>query len=362
MKPAEGDIFIDKLYTICECLFSSVKSVCYKVKDDAGTYYILKELFPIETEMFSAGRNKFNCPAVAEEFNSFINTSYTEDLAHNEADLFTEFYADDNAQNNEPYAFNATYLNVQKNNNTKARYILIDTVRGCDMKAYRSKIIEDDDFLEKTIEIMISACSSLEAVHNRKMLHLDIKPGNLYVVDLVEHPFVKTIDLGSSIHLGEDISDAELKQMGKMTSSKGYSSPKLKEIDSLRIRDVNIEEIRTLAGKLDARDDIFSLIMTFVYMLLGKTCVDTDEFYQIYAKQKSGPAYSSFILEILQKGFRGEYASIEAVKHDFKQLLNIIKGKGYHPEILKKMAGNKICNDSTDINNNLIDKLHIIEL
>lgn len=360
MLPAENAIIIDKEYTICECIFSGVKSICYKVMDENGKYYILKELFSTEVGFFSQKRNQYNCPVVAEEYEKYIDDYHNKKMVSDESNLFDEFYADDEVENNEPYAFGTRLLNATSDNNTKARYLLIDTVRGCDMNDYRRKIRQGADFLKKLVEIMISACSALKSVHNRRILHLDIKPSNLYVVDLEEHPFVKILDFGSSIKMDNEISDDELMKMGKITTSYGYQSPNIKKIEEMRNCSCDISEIRVAAKSLNAKDDIFSLIMTFAYMLIGTTCSDIDVFISYYNDNNLNSVYLGFISEIVKKGLREKYDTVAAVKLDFERLYDIINGKGYHPEVLKRMVRKRI--DSLEINDRFINNLYIKEI
>jgi serine/threonine protein kinase len=130
-------------------------------------------------------------------------------------------------------------------------YVVMDYLRGKSL----DKLIEDDGplDLERFARISVQVCSALDHAHKKGIVHRDVKPGNIVLMD-EEMDFVKVVDFGLA-KLGDD--GRKLTNSGELWGSPPYISP---------------EQCMGKSG--DARSDIYSFGAVMYEMLTGK-----DPFY-----------------------------------------------------------------------------------
>ncbi len=104
--------------------------------------------------------------------------------------------------------------------------------------------------------VVRQAAGSLREAHCQGMIHRDVKPHNLMLVERGDRAhFVKVIDFGIAKALRADVTlQQSLTATGMMIGSPAYMAP---------------EQIR--AGEMDGRSDQYALAMTTYYMLTGRT-------------------------------------------------------------------------------------------
>ncbi len=126
-------------------------------------------------------------------------------------------------------------------------YVVMDYLRGKSLDA----LIKDDGplELERFARICVQVCSALDHAHKKGIVHRDIKPGNIVLMD-EEMDFVKVVDFGLA-KLGDD--GRKLTNSGELWGSPPYISP---------------EQCMGKTG--DARSDIYSFGTVMFEMLTGK--------------------------------------------------------------------------------------------
>lgn len=104
----------------------------------------------------------------------------------------------------------------------------------------------------QTVHIASQVCRSLNEAHSSNIVHRDIKPDNIFLIEVDNDPnFVKVLDFGiAKIVRGED--NVELTGTGRIIGTPKYMSP---------------EQI--LAEPVDHRSDIYSLACIVFEMLCG---------------------------------------------------------------------------------------------
>lgn len=141
-------------------------------------------------------------------------------------------------------------------------YLVMDYLEGISL----ADIIKADGQIsvERGVKIFLQVCDALEHAHNQKLVHRDLKPGNVMLInndDLRDH--VKVVDFGVSKIMGSDEAQ-RLTQTGEICGSPVYMSPEQCE-----------------GKKLDPRSDIYSMgvlmyeSLTGELPLMGKTMVET---------------------------------------------------------------------------------------
>ena len=109
--------------------------------------------------------------------------------------------------------------------------------------------------VEQAVEITIGICEGLARLHNKGIIHRDIKAENILVT--ADHR-PKVIDFGIA-HVPEAVGGLGLTQAGFQPSTLLFSSP---------------EQVQ--GEKIDARSDVYQVGELLYYMLLGQHYIDID--------------------------------------------------------------------------------------
>jgi len=120
----------------------------------------------------------------------------------------------------------------------------------------------------KAVKIIRQACSALAAVHHAGVIHRDLKPDNLFLVDREGEPdFVKVLDFG----IAQVLDDAEAlltTRTGEVVGTPAYMAPE-----------------QTMAGPLDGRADIYALGTVLYVLLQGRFPHDATQPEQLLAQK-----------------------------------------------------------------------------
>ncbi|MBP9886782.1 MAG: AAA family ATPase [Leptospiraceae bacterium] len=171
-------------------------------------------------------------------------------------------------------------------------------------------------------KIAKSTISALEKIHERKIIHKDLKPSNiLYNPSSGD---IEIIDFASSVEIESEFAHLELK--GNMEGNLSYISP---------------EQTGRVNRLIDYRSDYYSLGATFYHLLTGKppfTATDPmDMVYSHVAKEPLSPSeinssipkeLSLIILKLLAKNPDWRYQSSYGILYD----LELISSDKYERE------------------------------
>jgi serine/threonine protein kinase len=134
-------------------------------------------------------------------------------------------------------------------------YLVMEFVEGTDLAAYIRK--QGPMNFSDAIEVMIQAAEGLKYVHRKKIIHRDIKPGNLLFTP--DHT-VKVLDVGLARYEQRDADEnvdrtaTELTRSGAIVGTVDYMAPE---------QALNSHEVTPAA-------DVYSLGCTLHYLLTGK--------------------------------------------------------------------------------------------
>ncbi|MBX9941811.1 MAG: serine/threonine protein kinase [Candidatus Obscuribacterales bacterium] len=111
--------------------------------------------------------------------------------------------------------------------------------------------------LAETLKIFISVADALNHAHSKRIMHRDIKPGNIVIANEEKerniYARVKVVDFGIAKLIGRENTDQALTGKGEIFGSPLYMSPE-----------------QAQGGKLDERSDIYSLGCTLFECLTGR--------------------------------------------------------------------------------------------
>lgn len=135
-------------------------------------------------------------------------------------------------------------------------FMVMELLQGRDLQ----RVVTDDGPLpmDLAIELMIHACEALAEAHGRGIVHRDVKPENLFVLERDGLLSLKMLDFGiSKVALSGRVSDIDLgaRRTATIMGSPYYMSP---------------EQIRA-THEVDHRADLWSLGATLFEVLTGRT-------------------------------------------------------------------------------------------
>lgn len=132
-------------------------------------------------------------------------------------------------------------------------YIVMDCLQGVSLAEEIKKLKQIS--VERVLHIFDQACDALDHAHKQGVIHRDLKPGNLMLINYNGDPdFVKVVDFGVAKVLPMNDENAQtLTQTGEVCGSPVYMSPE-----------------QCLGQGLDRRADIYSMGIVIYEALVGK--------------------------------------------------------------------------------------------
>jgi eukaryotic-like serine/threonine-protein kinase len=133
-------------------------------------------------------------------------------------------------------------------------YIVMEFVEGVNLGGYLQQ--KRSLSVDETLSIMGKLLNALAYSHSKGVIHRDIKPGNVFIMDNGE---VKLSDFGIA-----KLEQSDLTQPGLVLGTPSYMSP---------------EQIK--GKEIDVRSDLFSAGVVFYEMLTGKRPFEGDQIYAV---------------------------------------------------------------------------------
>jgi len=136
---------------------------------------------------------------------------------------------------------------------------------------------------ERCIHILMQVCGSLSEAHARRIVHRDVKPGNIFLTDRGGmYDFVKVLDFGMSKKMGSR-ADPTLTQPGIVFGTPSYIAP----------------ESVLKPESVDVRADIYGLGAAAYFMLTGRPPFASTSVIEVLADHiRSVPTPPSRVAEL----------------------------------------------------------------
>ncbi|MFT7562371.1 MAG: sulfatase activating formylglycine-generating enzyme [Bacteroidia bacterium] len=246
---------------ILRVLDSGTFSITYQVKDTVlGTSYTLKEYFPASHALrVENGSVEVQSAGSKQAF----------------ADGLEQFLAEARLVAGLDHPGIVRVIRYFEANNTA--YILMSWQQGRPLDV----VLRDEGTLDHAdaSKLMLSLLDALEYLHQKELLHLDIKPSNIYVTE-DGNPLL--LDFGAAA-VGSEIEAVD----GSGLGSKGYAAPEQSE----------------LGGKLGPRTDFYALAATLYRCISSRVPVDSALRSEALRDGKADPLQpASELLEVSQYG------------------------------------------------------------
>lgn len=173
-------------------------------------------------------------------------------------------------------------------------FIVMEYLKGPTL----AELIESGVSNRQAIDIALQLCDALGYAHEQGMVHGDLKPSNIKVLENLK---VKIIDFGLARSIQASI------ESGVFTGTPAYASP---------------EQLR--GGQIDERSDIFSLGVILFEMLTGNLPFEADDFRRDQpARERLERVRSGFLKKVLLQALSPDagqrYQTCSALDYDLKR-------------------------------------------
>lgn len=139
-------------------------------------------------------------------------------------------------------------------------FFVMELVRGQPITHYcdRSRLP-----VRARLELFATVCQAVQHAHQKGIIHRDIKPGNVLVVEVDDRAVPKVIDFGVAKATGFSHTDRTLADTGAIVGTPTYMSPEQADPSSMDI---------------DTRTDVYALGVILYELLTGSPPIDPSQF------------------------------------------------------------------------------------
>lgn len=150
-------------------------------------------------------------------------------------------------------------------------FLVMDYIEGEDL---HDLVARDSRLpLVRSLRIITQVCSALHHAHKRGVIHRDLKPRNIMVVNAEDvEDFVKIVDFGIAKQQTEEAMSEGLTLEGYVVGTPQYMSPE-----------------QCIGGKVDARTDIYAVCGVLFKMITGATAIVGNSIGEIMNNQIHQP-------------------------------------------------------------------------
>ncbi len=204
-------------------------------------------------------------------------------------------------------------------------YIVMDFLEGETLLKVLKK--EGRVGVKRCVKILTQVCEAVAHMHNQKIIHRDIKPGNIMLVETAnDTDVVKMFDLGfAKIRAEPGTNRGDLTQFGDVLGTPLYMSPE-----------------QTQGHPLDSRSDIYSIGCVMYEMLCGSAPLvgsSVLETMQMQVKEKPKALdetrpdlyipeqLSNIAFQAMEKDPDARYQSVSDLKRDLESVALSLSGK-----------------------------------
>jgi tetratricopeptide (TPR) repeat protein len=144
-------------------------------------------------------------------------------------------------------------------------YIVMEYVDGATLEL----LIEKQGAMPvaDAVAILTQVCDALQAAHDKDIVHRDVKPSNIAVVQSGDKQQIKILDFGLAKQVFGKDAAANLTQSGETVGTPSYMSPE-----------------QCTADELDFRSDMYSLGCVAYELFTGKVPLEGENMFQLMQK------------------------------------------------------------------------------
>ena len=141
-----------------------------------------------------------------------------------------------------------------------APYFVMEMVKGRSITSYCK---QNDLNLRQRLALFIPVCRAVNHAHQKGIIHRDIKPGNIMVMDEAGKAVPKVIDFGiAKVLEGEGSGHTIATGVDQLVGTPGYISP---------------EQIENGSSHVDTRSDVYALGGVFFELICGRALITPSD-------------------------------------------------------------------------------------
>ena len=334
-------------YQIEECIGAGGTSLVYKAKDKQDNkYVVIKEYYPAAKRKNEKNEEYLWSPFKREGLSLILKegqkTGSFDSRNHYEREQFVSDSLRFEGKNNYSGLLEQTVLDTsgeQGFSDSCSSYAVMRTAYGKTLSDYIDSNKGNSGYIRDILSIIIEVVKRLSRFHNNGILHLDVTPGNIYLLINEDTPVPVFLDYGSSQL--KDKYDIQL-----ATCSIGFSAPEVDDPDSDITEKTDIFSIGAVLYYA-LFNELFNTLMTDdpsieCSLEFFKKTVDNSDLFSNYS-QGTRHAFAVFFDEILnecpeERGFSSCNQLLEALN----ELLEIINSNGCHSSVIFDNALNDL--------------------
>ena len=331
-------------YSVIQVYNKSLSGNTYKVKNKrTGIFLVIKEFISDQVKGYRDPKtNRIRCATTDA-------TNRCAQLCQKEI-TFQRLVLAENDTNNR-YVFPMDeHIDYDEHGKPFAPLLSVYTEKGDVLSEYCRKA-RDQRNVKEILKIMKAICHAVNSLHQKDILHLDLKPDNLFLEQDVDTCVVKILDLGSA----QKINEFNYQLFSLSSGTIAFRSP---NIGMLSNAYTEMQRNRIIS-KLSFYDDVYSIANIFIFLLLGKTYSEIKSRIPRKGERESekfkddllelGPKELewcySFINQMFEKLKNKEYTCVIAKNSaeipfsfysDVCTLSEIVEGQGYYPESIRQ--------------------------
>lgn len=310
-------IFEDKKYIVNSLIGEGATWVAYAVRNQNGGMFCLREYYPLMDVAAYTRGDDGRLYIMDNEKWDLLNQKMQYVIKHEE-EIICQIHNDKTEQN---IGISDIAFYQRKIESVKERgvvYFLSEMVRGRTLQAYLND--EEERNTEEGLNLLRELGQTIKIMHGLGVLHLDLKPQNLYLRSDLKH--IRILDFGSAIQKGKKYDNDEIRNVDLVMYTDGYETSEQRRIcnviqEAVMSKDEeDFENARCAIANLTERCDIYAYlcISREVLMKLGLVHY-IERLNDIYAKVKREDIFIEEITDIYRTELQQKW-TVHTIKNE----------------------------------------------
>ncbi len=310
-------IFEDEKYIVNSLIGEGATWVAYAVRNQNGGMFCLREYYPLMDVAAYTRGDDGRLYIMDNEKWDLLNQKMQYVIKHEE-EIICQIHNDKTEQN---IGISDIAFYQRKIESVKERgvvYFLSEMVRGRTLQAYLND--EEERNTEEGLNLLRELGQTIKIMHGLGVLHLDLKPQNLYLTSDLKH--IRILDFGSAIQKGKKYDNDEIRNVDLVMYTDGYETSEQRRVcnviqEAVMSKDEeDFENARCAIANLTERCDIYAYLCISKEVLMKLGLVHyIERLNDIYAKVKREDIFIEEITDIYRTELQQKW-TVHTIKNE----------------------------------------------